>query len=93
MANFFQEFWSDINALSPTMSAADFKTHCLAAMDAVNKQRLPIVITKRGKPVAKLVPIDVETPDQPTAFGFMANHITIHGDIVASLEEPWESDV
>ncbi len=35
--------------------AAHFKTNCLRLMDEVSQQRKPIVITKRGKPVAKLV--------------------------------------
>jgi len=37
-------------------SAADFKTKCLALMDLVDKHGGDITITKRGKPVAKLVP-------------------------------------
>jgi prevent-host-death family protein len=39
-----------------TIAAAKFKAHCLSLMDDVHKNREPIVITKRGKPVAKLVP-------------------------------------
>ena len=40
------------------MAAGQFKAHCLAVMDDVAKTREPVVITKRGKPVAKLVPVD-----------------------------------
>jgi prevent-host-death family protein len=39
-----------------TIAAAKFKAHCLTLMDEVHKNREPIGITKRGKPVAKLVP-------------------------------------
>jgi len=39
--------------------AASFKANCLRLMDEVARKRTPIVITKRGKPVAKLVPIDL----------------------------------
>src|SRR5687768_11337882 len=44
--------------VSMEMSAAQFKTRCLALIDQVAQTREEIVITKRGKPVAKLVPVD-----------------------------------
>ena len=40
------------------MAAGDFKARCLAVMDEVASTREPVVITKRGKPVAKVVPVD-----------------------------------
>src|SRR5712672_2300314 len=40
------------------VAAADFKANCLRLMDEVARQRRPIIITKRGKPVAKLVPVE-----------------------------------
>jgi prevent-host-death family protein len=43
------------------VAAANFKANCLRLMDEVARHRKPIIITKRGKPVAKLVPIE-ETP-------------------------------
>ena len=41
-----------------TMAAGEFKARCLQVMDQVNSTRTPVVITKRGKPIAKLVPAD-----------------------------------
>ncbi|HVH47211.1 MAG TPA: type II toxin-antitoxin system Phd/YefM family antitoxin [Labilithrix sp.] len=41
--------------MARTVKAAEFKQACLALMDDVAKGGPPIVITKRGKPVAKLV--------------------------------------
>ena len=38
------------------MSASDFKAQCLAILDQVHETREPVTITKRGKPVAQLVP-------------------------------------
>ena len=38
--------------------AGRFKATCLALLDEVNTSRQEIVITKRGKPVARLVPVD-----------------------------------
>ncbi len=41
-----------------SIPAGEFKTRCLALMDDVRSTREPVIITKRGKPVAKLVPAD-----------------------------------
>ena len=38
------------------ISAAEFKAKCLKLMDEIARTRKPIVITKRGKPVARIVP-------------------------------------
>ena len=40
-----------------TIAAGKFKARCLTLMDDVQATRQPILITKRGKPVAKLVPV------------------------------------
>ena len=40
------------------MAAGLFKVHCLAVMDEVHSKRETVVVTKRGKPVVKLVPAD-----------------------------------
>lgn len=47
-------------AMSPerTVMASKFKAQCLALLDQVALDHVPIVITKRGQPVARLVPID-----------------------------------
>jgi prevent-host-death family protein len=45
------------------VSAASFKAQCLRLLDEVARQRRPIVVTNRGKPVAKLVPVDEEPID------------------------------
>lgn len=67
--------------MDKTIAAGEFKAKCLHLLDEVAAQRAPLVITKRGKPVAKLVPID----DEPvTLFGRMAGTIRILGDIVGS---------
>ncbi len=41
-----------------SIPAGEFKTRCLALMDDVRSTREPVIITKRGKSVAKLVPAD-----------------------------------
>jgi prevent-host-death family protein len=70
-----------------TMGAGAFKTNCLAVMDEVQAKRVTVVITKRGKPVAKLVPVEIKSDD---LFGFLQGKVTIVGDVVSpalTLEE------
>jgi prevent-host-death family protein len=71
------------------ITAAEFKANCLRLMDEVAQRRAPIIITKRGKPVAKLVPADSEAVDP---FGCMAGTVTICGDIVGPTEAEWTGD-
>ena len=69
------------------IAAGTFKVHCLAVMDEVQAKRETVVITKRGKPVAKLVPVEEQTDD---LFGFLRGRVTIVGDVVSpalKLEE------
>jgi prevent-host-death family protein len=61
-----------------TISAGDFKTHCLRIMEEVRRRRETVVITKRGVPVAKVVPAEEPGKD---VFGCMAGTAEITGDI------------
>ena len=53
-----------------SMPAGQFKATCLKVMDRVRRTREPVVITKRGKPVARLDPIEEDAP--VTLFGYLA---------------------
>jgi prevent-host-death family protein len=70
-----------------TIPAGDFKARCLAIMDEVQSKRQAVVITKRGKPVAKLVPVEQEKDD---IFGFYKGKIKVNGDIVSPAFSPEE---
>jgi prevent-host-death family protein len=63
-----------------TMPAGQFKARCLQVMEDVQSTRESVVITKRGRPVAKLVPADGQPDD---VFGCMKGEIEIVGDIVS----------
>ena len=73
------------------ISAGNFKSKCLKLMDQVQETHEEIVITKYGKPVAKLVPLDQIAPSQPL-FGYLAGSVKIKGDIIAPVEEAWEAN-
>ena len=65
-----------------TMPAGEFKARCLRVMEEVKKYRTPVVITKKGRPVAKLVPPDAPATD---VFGCMAGTARIVGDVEAPV--------
>jgi len=59
-------------------------------MDSVNVTDEEVIITKFGKPVAKLIPIKKEELQKPI-FGHMKDSIIIHGDIIAPTGKTWDS--
>jgi prevent-host-death family protein len=73
-----------------TMGAADFKARCLQVMDDVQRTRESVVITKKGRAVAKLVPAESQAEE---IFGCMQGEVEIVGDIVSPAipVEDWET--
>lgn len=71
------------------MPAGEFKAQCLAVMDQVQQSGEPVLITKHGKPVAKLIPA-ASPPDD--IFGYMAGKVKVVGDIVGPLIPPEDWD-
>lgn len=74
--------------MSKTMSAAEFKAKCLDVLDQVAARHEAVVVTKRGKPVAQVVPI-LKRPKH--LWGAMKGAIEIRGDIVSPLDVEWEA--
>ena len=69
-----------------TVPAAKFKEHCLALLDRVDPDG--IIITKHGKPVAKLVPVHT---DSATLIGCFKGKIKIKGNILTTGEK-WDAE-
>ena len=65
------------------VKAGEFKAKCLELMDEVAASGETIVVTKRGRPVAKLGPI-VERP--ASLFGFLAGNFELIGDVVSPVD-------
>lgn len=72
------------------IQAGEFKAKCLELMDRVAEDHEEIVITKRGKPIAKLVPFEAE-PEKPL-FGSMKGSAEILGDIISPIDVKWEAN-
>ena len=68
-----------------TMAAGKFKAQCLAVMDEVQSKREPVLVTKHGKPVAKVMPLDLSEEEDPLEAFRFPGKIEIVGDIMAPL--------
>lgn len=71
------------------IKAGEFKAKCLELMDRVAATGQPIVITKRGTPVAQLAPATVRPS---TLRGFMRGQLTVVGDIVSPIDAKWDAE-
>jgi prevent-host-death family protein len=73
----------------PGIGAAEFKAKCLELIDDIHaRKRNCVIITKRGKPYAKLVPVDSE--DEPF-YGCMKGLATMHGDVTKPVDVDWKA--
>ena len=68
------------------LSASKFKEQCLALLDRVDPEG--IVVTKRGKPVAKLIPFGADSAD---LIGSLKGKLRIKGEIL-STGIKWEAE-
>lgn len=75
------------NAMQASIAAGDFKARCLKLLDEVAETREPLVITKHGKAVAKLVPM----PPEQELFGALAGSVLAEGDLIAPLDNDWDA--
>ena len=71
-----------------SIPASLFKAKCLALLDEVSKTGLPMIVTKRGKPVAKVIP--VQSKKEPNLLGSV--HYKNEEDLLAPVDELWEAD-
>jgi prevent-host-death family protein len=69
-----------------TIAAAEFKAHCLAILDEISATKETVVVTKRGKPVAKVVAVEDDAQLRP-----LRGSVRYRGDIVAPIDEPWDA--
>ena len=73
-----------------TIAAAEFKAKCLHILDEVKKTRETMTVTKRGKPVALIVPIPAE-PD--SLFGIAKGTLVYAADDdLLSTGEAWDAE-
>ncbi len=71
-----------------SIGAGEFKAKCLKLLDEVAETREPLIITKHGKPVAKVVPI----PARREIFGVLKGSVLWEGDIISPIDVEWEAN-
>lgn len=72
-----------------SLPASEFKARCLEVMDRVAETGESVVVTKRGKPVVRLLPA-ARRPN--TLRGFLEGRVRSVGDIVKPVDVDWEVD-
>jgi prevent-host-death family protein len=75
------------DAMQTAIGAGEFKAKCLQLLDDVALQRGTLIITKHGKPVAKLVPVEPEKQ----LFGSMKGSVISAIDIISPIDIEWEA--
>lgn len=70
------------------VKASEFKAKCLALMDEVARTGTGVVITKKGKPIAELVP---HRSSRKNAFGLLRGRLTVKADIISPTGVKWEA--
>ena len=66
--------------------AGKFKAECLAILDEVQESGESIVVTKRGKPVARVIPYSDRKAES------LRGSVTFHGDVVNPILDKWDAD-
>lgn len=70
------------------VGAAEFKARCLELVDEVRETRAEYVVTRHGKPVARLAPIAVAR--EVAFFGAMAGTVVRYDDPFAPVPGEWD---
>lgn len=70
-----------------SVSASSFKAHCLALLDEVDRSGDEIVVTKRGRPVARLVPMG----EPPSLQGSVTFNVSDE-ELIRPLDERWDAE-
>lgn len=65
--------------------AGEFKARCLKLLDEVASTHRSVIVTKRGRPVARVVPIDDTPPD-------LTGSVLFEGDLLSPIDEKWDAE-
>ncbi len=72
------------------IAISEFKAHCLEIVSSIEVSKKTIVITRRNKPVAKLIPF--KKPTKKTLFGSMRHRASIKSDLLKPLDVKWDAE-
>ncbi len=75
--------------MSTKIAISQFKSHCLEVIEKLQVNQQPVIITKRNKPVAKVVPLDTT---KISLFGMLKGKAEIKADILEPVDEKWNAE-
>jgi prevent-host-death family protein len=75
-----------------SVSASDFKAHCLNYVKLTHARREEFLITTHGKPMARLVPVELKDYESnlEDVFDKLKKYTVIHGNIIDPIDVPWD---
>jgi prevent-host-death family protein len=71
---------------APAISASEFKATCLELMDDVARTGVDVIVTKHGRPVVRVSPVNEQSQ---SPWKFLANSVVRHGDIISPDGGNW----
>jgi len=71
------------------IAISHFKSHCLEIIDKLQNNQQSIIITRRKKPVARVVPFD---HPKASILGLLKDKAEIKGNILEPIDEKWEAE-
>ncbi len=77
--------------MATTIAAGEFKSKCLKLLDKVAEDRETLVITKRGKPVAQVIPMQLPKAVRKGIVGSMKGSVLWEGDIISPIDVEWDA--
>lgn len=75
-----------MKAKDRVIAAGEFKAKCLAVLDDVANGGQSVLVTKRGRPVARVVPVVEESPRS------LLGSVLYQGDLVSPIGEVWDAE-
>ncbi|HZL27655.1 MAG TPA: type II toxin-antitoxin system Phd/YefM family antitoxin [Acidobacteriaceae bacterium] len=66
-----------------TLGATEAKTHFLSLLTDVEQKREGLIVTRNGKPVARVLPMP--EPDPDPIYGFYRGKLEIKGDVLSPI--------
>jgi len=69
-----------------SVGAGEFKARCLGILDEVSRTRCGVLVTKRGKPVARVVPVE-----EAGAVASLRGSVVHETDLISPLGEAWSA--
>lgn len=70
-----------------TIPAAEFKTHCLALLNEVAEHHETVIVTKHGRPVARVLPYTTDS-----THNLLKDSILFETDLISPIDETWDAE-